>query len=100
MVFVNDISVNSLSMHSQDINSGHANYIGAARTSSALEPLTAREKEVLELIVAGYSKLDIAKRLMISVGTVKSHVRNLLNKMGVNSRTQLAVQALRLGLVL
>ncbi|WP_407919491.1 LuxR C-terminal-related transcriptional regulator [Chroogloeocystis siderophila] len=49
--------------------------------------------------MAGYSNLDIAKHLIISVDTVKTHVRSLLNKMGVSSRTQLAVEALRLGLV-
>ncbi|MBF2001153.1 MAG: response regulator transcription factor [Synechococcales cyanobacterium M58_A2018_015] len=95
MVLTNDIP-----MTSQYIKSRHNHSICLARTSSYLEPLTAREKEVLELIVAGYSNLDIAKQLMISVGTVKSHVRNLMNKMAANSRTQLAVQALRLGLVL
>ena len=62
-------------------------------------PLTERELEVLELIVAGCNNADIAERLFITVGTVKTHVRNILNKLCVNDRTQAAVRALRSGLV-
>lgn len=62
-------------------------------------PLTERESEVLELIVEGYSNAKIAEKLYITVGTVKTHVRNILNKLCVDDRTQLAVQALRAGLV-
>ncbi|MEM8779375.1 MAG: response regulator transcription factor [Cyanobacteria bacterium P01_G01_bin.49] len=62
-------------------------------------PLTERELEVLELIVAGCNNADIAEKLFITVGTVKTHVRNILNKLCVNDRTQAAVRALRSGLV-
>jgi DNA-binding NarL/FixJ family response regulator len=62
-------------------------------------PLTERELEILELIVAGGSNADIADKLYITVGTVKTHVRNILNKLGANDRTQAAVRALRSGLV-
>jgi DNA-binding NarL/FixJ family response regulator len=62
-------------------------------------PLTERELEVLELIVQGCSNADIAKQSYITVGTVKTHVRNILNKLGVNDRTEAAVRALRSGLV-
>lgn len=62
-------------------------------------PLTERELEVLELIVAGCSNADIAEKLYITVGTVKTHVRNILNKLCANDRTQAAVLALRSGLV-
>lgn len=62
-------------------------------------PLTERELEVLELIVSGCNNADIAERLFITVGTVKTHVRNILNKLCVNDRTQAAVRALRSGLV-
>ncbi|MEM9540092.1 MAG: response regulator transcription factor [Cyanobacteria bacterium P01_E01_bin.42] len=61
--------------------------------------LTERELEVLQLIVEGYSNADIAKALYITVGTVKTHVRNILNKLCANDRTQAAVQALRSGIV-
>ncbi|MCG9892288.1 MAG: response regulator transcription factor [Thermosynechococcaceae cyanobacterium MS004] len=62
-------------------------------------PLTERELEVLELIVAGCSNADIAEKLYITVGTVKTHVRNILNKLCADDRTQAAVRALRTGLV-
>lgn len=63
------------------------------------EPLTERELEVLELIVAGCSNAIIADKLYISVGTVKTHVRSILNKLCADDRTQAAVRALRSGLV-
>jgi DNA-binding NarL/FixJ family response regulator len=62
-------------------------------------PLTERELEVLELIVAGCSNATIAEKLYITVGTVKTHVRNILNKLCADDRTQAAVRALRSGLV-
>jgi DNA-binding NarL/FixJ family response regulator len=62
-------------------------------------PLTERELEVLELIVEGYSNAAIAEKLYITVGTVKTHVRNILNKLCADDRTQAAVRALRSGLV-
>jgi DNA-binding NarL/FixJ family response regulator len=62
-------------------------------------PLTERELEVLQLIVNGYSNAEIASQLYITVGTVKTHVRNILNKLSAHDRTQAAVRALRSGLV-
>ncbi|MBW4685922.1 response regulator transcription factor [Nostoc sp. MG11] len=66
-----------------------------------IEPytLTERELEVLQLIVEGCSNATIAERLYITVGTVKTHVRNILNKLCADDRTQAAVRALRSGLV-
>jgi DNA-binding NarL/FixJ family response regulator len=62
-------------------------------------PLTERELEVLQLIVDGYSNAKIATELFITVGTVKTHVRSILNKLCADDRTQAAVRALRTGLV-
>ena len=62
-------------------------------------PLTERELEVLQLIVDGCSNAAIAEKLYITVGTVKTHVRNILNKLCADDRTQAAVRALRSGLV-
>jgi DNA-binding NarL/FixJ family response regulator len=62
-------------------------------------PLTERELEVLQLIVDGCSNAAIAEKLYITVGTVKTHVRNILNKLCADDRTQAAVRALRAGLV-
>ncbi|MGA7952170.1 MAG: response regulator transcription factor [Gloeobacterales cyanobacterium] len=62
-------------------------------------PLTAREVDVLELIVAGQSNSAIAEKLYVTVGTVKTHVRNILSKLSADDRTQAAVLALRSGLI-
>ncbi|MDX6528803.1 MAG: hypothetical protein QOH41_1093 [Blastocatellia bacterium] len=61
--------------------------------------LTGREIEVLEQIVGGNSNKAIASRLNISEATVKSHVNNILSKLGVSDRTQAATTALQRGLV-
>lgn len=63
------------------------------------EPLSPRELEVLNLLVEGLSNQQIADRLIISLATAKTHVRNILNKLAVDDRTQAAVQAMRRGLV-
>jgi NarL family two-component system response regulator LiaR len=61
--------------------------------------LTRREREVLELIAAGYSNKRIAFELAIAEKTVKTHVGHLLAKLGVADRTQAALLAVRRGLV-
>jgi DNA-binding NarL/FixJ family response regulator len=61
--------------------------------------LSQRELEVLKLMVEGYSNPEIAARLYLSANTVKTHVRNIMNKLSVDDRVQAAVVALRSGLV-
>ena len=61
--------------------------------------LTAREMAVLELIVGGKSNKEIGYELSISEATVKTHINNLLSKMGVTDRTQAATAAIQRGLV-
>ena len=61
--------------------------------------LTARELEVLRLIVKGMSNKEIASALQITEGTVKIHVNNLLSKLGVSDRTKAATTALQRGIV-
>lgn len=65
----------------------------------AAADLTAREREVLQLIVAGRSNKEIGACLSITEGTVKAHVNSLLSKLGVNDRTQAVTEALRRGIV-
>jgi two-component system NarL family response regulator len=64
-----------------------------------LSDLTARELEVLNLIVKGMSNSEIGAALTISTGTVKIHVNNILSKLGVSDRTQAATTALQRGIV-
>ena len=61
--------------------------------------LTGREMAVLELIVGGKSNKEIGHQLSISEATVKTHINNLLSKMGVTDRTQAATAAIQRGLV-
>ncbi|MBK7749118.1 MAG: response regulator transcription factor [Candidatus Obscuribacter sp.] len=71
----------------------------AAFDRPAPEALSARELEVLTLIVNGLANQEIADKLFISLATTKTHVRNILNKLAVDDRTQAAVHAMRRGLV-
>jgi DNA-binding NarL/FixJ family response regulator len=64
-----------------------------------VEPLTARERQVLGLLAEGLTNRAIAERLEISDHTVKFHVNAVLGKLGVESRAEAIVQAIRLGLV-
>src|SRR5690606_25274847 len=63
------------------------------------EDLTERETDVLVLLATGLSNKEIAYQLGIGEKTVKTHVRNILGKLGVLSRTQAALHAVRIGLV-
>jgi DNA-binding NarL/FixJ family response regulator len=63
------------------------------------EPLTARERQVLEQLAAGLSNKGIAVRLGISDQTVKFHVAAITGKLGVTNRTEAVRRALRLGLI-
>ena len=69
----------------------------AARMSSS--ELTGRELEVLRQIVDGKSNKEIGNALNISEATVKSHINNILSKLGVSDRTQAATTALQRGIV-
>jgi DNA-binding NarL/FixJ family response regulator len=63
------------------------------------EGLTVRELEVLDQLAKGESNAEIAENLFISVNTVKVHIRNILQKLNVENRTQAATEAIRTGLV-
>ena len=62
-------------------------------------PLTPRELDVLRLIADGAGNADIADRLHLGLGTVKGHIREILEKLSATDRTQAAVNALRRGLL-
>ena len=69
------------------------------RIPAVTEALTERETEVLHLLVQGQSNKAIARTLQIVEDTVKTHVKHILAKLGVQSRTQAVLCAMRLGLV-
>lgn len=80
------------------------NYLSALATRSVIdsmqrEVLTRRETDVLEMLVRGGSDKLIARELGIGVGTVKSHVKHLMVKLGVTARTHAVVEALRRGIL-
>lgn len=61
--------------------------------------LSDRERELLTLIASGHSNQEIAQKLYLSLGTVKSYVRMILNKLSVDDRVQAAAKAIREGLI-
>jgi two-component system NarL family response regulator len=66
---------------------------------AAFQTLTARELEILALIARGLSNKDVARVLTANEFTVKAHVRNILAKLGVETRTEAAILAVQRGLV-
>jgi NarL family two-component system response regulator LiaR len=72
--------------------------LGAPTTTAAPDsPLTPRELDVLRLIADGVGNNEIAEHLHIGLGTVKAHIRDILEKLSANDRTQAAVNAMRRG---
>ena len=69
------------------------------RPAAAAEAFTPREREVLALLARGLSNRDIADALEISAHTAKFHVNSILQKLGVERRTEAVVRAARMGLV-
>lgn len=70
-----------------------------ANQRGLVEPLSARELEVLDCIARGLSNAQVALQLVISLSTVKSHTASIYSKLGVSSRTQAAARARELGLL-
>lgn len=69
------------------------------KSNALASPLSQRELEVLKLVVEGLSNQEIADKLILSVETVKTHMRHIMEKLAVSDRTQAAVKAMREGLV-
>lgn len=70
-----------------------------AQPSPLVEPLTGRELEVLQLIVAGHSNREIAAELYLAMGTVKKHITNIYGKLGAQRRAQAIARARELDLL-
>jgi DNA-binding NarL/FixJ family response regulator len=73
--------------------------LGQRGESRHARSLTQREVEVMRLVVRGHTNQQIARSLLISVSTVKRHVRHIIAKLGVSDRVQAAVRAIELGLL-
>jgi len=74
--------------------------IGSGRPAEEVDsPLTPRETEILRMIAEGRGNAEIATALFIGLGTVKGHIRDILEKLAAADRTQAAVKALRRGLI-
>jgi DNA-binding NarL/FixJ family response regulator len=72
---------------------------GGAAALAALDVLTEREREVLEVVAKGHSNAEIAEALFVSHATVKTHISRLLMKLAVRDRAQLVMIAYETGLV-
>ena len=70
-----------------------------AAASEIIETLTRREQEILQLAAEGLSNREIARQVIISVGTVKVHLSNAYGKLGVTKRTQAVSKARALGIL-
>lgn len=70
---------------------------GTAPSQDHVEPLSEREEEVLRLLAQGLTNKDMAQTLILSVRTVEAHLRSIFGKLGVRSRTEAALWAIRHG---
>lgn len=73
--------------------------VGVPETNYKDYDLTAREAQILKLMTEGYSNMEIAQHLVISVNTTKAHVANILQKLEVDDRLQAALKALKYKIV-
>jgi DNA-binding NarL/FixJ family response regulator len=61
-------------------------------------PLSAREREIVGLVAQGYKNKEMAEKMFISEQTVKNHLHNIFDKLGVSDRLELALYAIHKGL--
>ena len=73
--------------------------VAPSKPVELIEPLSAREREVLQFLAQGFSNKEIGQSLNIAEGTVKNHMSQVLGKLGVLDRTQAALKARELGLL-
>jgi LuxR family maltose regulon positive regulatory protein len=71
----------------------------AVATTALVEPVSAREQELLQLLAAGLSTTEIAAQLFITVGTVRNHLKSIFGKLDAHSRLQAVERARAFGLL-
>jgi two-component system, NarL family, response regulator LiaR len=84
---------------SQEMVNGVKEELAAAQTSKPEGDISGRERDVLRLVSRGATNREIAERLIVSEHTVKVHLRNILNKLNLRNRQQIAAYAVQEGLV-
>jgi DNA-binding NarL/FixJ family response regulator len=67
--------------------------------NAAKSPLSAREEEVVRYVALGLRNAEVGKKLFISEQTVKSHLNNVFDKLGIQDRVELTVYAIRTGII-
>ncbi len=88
-------------VHPSELDTVFSATVGSsAPLDELLEPLTRREREVLQMLAAGLANKEIAARLVISDHTVKFHVASILGKLGASTRTEAVSAGIRRGLVM
>jgi len=88
-------------IHNSELDTVLSATVGpSAPLDELLEPLTRREREVLQMLAAGLANKEIAARLAISDHTVKFHVASILGKLGASTRTEAVSAGIRRGLVM
>ena len=84
---------------SQEMADGVKVELAADQTSKSRDDISGREREVLQLVCQGATNREIAERLIVSEHTIKVHLRNILNKLNLRNRQQVAAYAVQEGLV-
>ncbi|MGC9349485.1 MAG: LuxR C-terminal-related transcriptional regulator [Anaerolineae bacterium] len=90
--------VDRISAAAEESDQGSPAILGA-RPEALIEPLTDREREVMNLIASGLSNQEIADELIIAIGTVKRHINHIYGKLQVHRRTEAVARARELGLL-
>jgi two-component system, NarL family, response regulator YdfI len=87
-------------IHPNEVHAPRVEGNPSVDTQEFIEPLTTREREVLQMLSEGLGNKEIAGRLKISEHTVKFHVASILGKLGASTRTEAVSLALRRGMIL
>ena len=75
-----------------------ADALGVGGKSRERSPLSTREREIVQFVAQGYKNKEMAEKMFISEQTVKNHLHNIFDKLGVSDRLELALYAIHKGL--